>query len=787
MNVTRKTSQRYHSEQRQCPNCNRVLPPHALFCGACGKRVALNPYTMLNKETDINERYRIMSLIRRHSCVQLLLATDTQSRHPVLIRDIDITSLPEQLRQRALTALQQEYDLLHRQRMPDVMPLIDLRRFKGHLYSVAEWPFAFDHQRTHKQPVYTLDDLLQSGIGLPGEEIALAWIERLAHTVTLLHDQRIVLGDLDPSTIIVSGDNYHSIPALAVFWLPRQIRPLLSHTLAQPNYFIAPEAQQGYAESRSDIYSLGAILYLLLTGMPPDIDQRKNAIQTPREIDSHISSGLDELVMRALDMDPMARFATPIELADALRHYAEEAIFQQATRSFSLFKGKREGFTGKLTTKHSTRVLKETLAGASQLPRKVFAAEQEQQSTPGQPPSTPSIEDIKTVIIKTRDLDPIIAREGHARSQQKKQEEPAVAPEDETPTAPQNNELPVEQEQAATLETEASQADSTTDASSSQQAEMQQFSDTPTQKEAAAAPEAQEQKQPAIEDIQTVKVSIEEIGAQGGAHLMTTSTRDTVNKESANIQTEEEQAVSQQRQESSADTEKAPALSGEEPPADSQIRSFPPADVRPPQEPEAPPLAAQMKKLLTGPLPALPRLWQRPGPLVVQKSTSPAPVAPLPENQLVDRLRRFVLGQQQYNITAAALIETPLRVQPHQNYTMRIQIMGRDTSPNPGVGLSGLVKGEPVHIEVRSALYHKYAYIVQQADVTLPGLGYAAAITIPLQPLSDGPSGRRERLHIHFMDEQRNPLYEKPFAVEIFISPLVHAGREGHNVLPIPL
>ncbi len=162
---------------------------------------------------------------------------------------------------------------------------------------------------------------------------------------------------------------------------------------------------------------------------------------------------------------------------------------------------------------------------------------------------------------------------------------------------------------------------------------------------------------------------------------------------------------------------------------------------------------------------------------------------------LLKRLQRFLLGEQQHTTTAAALIETPLRVQPNQGYTIRIHLMGREvgTAP-PGakkgtqpVGLSAIVRNEIVHIEVRSAIFQNYAYVAQRADVQMPGEGFAAEVLIPMQTLSDGPSGRRERLHIFFMDEMKRPLYEKPFAVEVFVSRLVQSGREGHNVLTIPL
>jgi hypothetical protein len=171
------------------------------------------------------------------------------------------------------------------------------------------------------------------------------------------------------------------------------------------------------------------------------------------------------------------------------------------------------------------------------------------------------------------------------------------------------------------------------------------------------------------------------------------------------------------------------------------------------------------------------------------------------------RLQRLVRGEQKHVTTAAAIIETPLRVQPNQAYTIRIQLMGRDEPEYPQAGnpqevslpwtkgsdtsgrggLSALVEGDLVHIEVRSAIYQNYAYIVQQTTVAIPASGYAAEVTMPMQPLSSGPNGRRDRLHIFFTDEIRRPLYEKPFVVELFISHLVQPGREGHNVLTIPL
>jgi hypothetical protein len=155
----------------------------------------------------------------------------------------------------------------------------------------------------------------------------------------------------------------------------------------------------------------------------------------------------------------------------------------------------------------------------------------------------------------------------------------------------------------------------------------------------------------------------------------------------------------------------------------------------------------------------------------------------------LQRVQRFILGEQKHTTMAAALIETPMRIRPTQSYAIRIQVIGRDRLKDETQtgGLTALRCGDIVHIEVRLALYQSYAYMIQQADVAIPASGYAAEVTVPMHPLSSGPASRRERLYIFFMDKEHNQLYEKPFVIELFISPLVQLGHEGHNVLSIPI
>ena len=195
------------------------------------------------------------------------------------------------------------------------------------------------------------------------------------------------------------------------------------------------------------------------------------------------------------------------------------------------------------------------------------------------------------------------------------------------------------------------------------------------------------------------------------------------------------------------------------------------------------------RQRITGIIPAFPKRTQP------RIAATQADLDASSKSALLAWLQRLFVGEQQQRTTAAALIETPMRVQPNQGYNIRIHLMGRETPSVPKgakkgaqpVGLSSLKRDEIVHIEVRSAIYQNYAYIVQRADVHIPDEGFAAEVTIPMQPLSGGQNGRRERLHVFFMDELRQPLYERPFVLEVFVSHLVQAGKEGHNVMSIPL
>ncbi len=102
--------------------------------------------------------------------------------------------------------------------------------------------------------------------------------------------------------------------------------------------YAAPEAgRDGQVDARADVYSLGAVLYEMATGRAPvarrprdeSANQRMADLPAPRSIRASIPPAIEAVVMRAMSIDPEARYATPGALAEAFAGAAEIAPIEQ--------------------------------------------------------------------------------------------------------------------------------------------------------------------------------------------------------------------------------------------------------------------------------------------------------------------------------------------------------------------------------------------------------------------------------------------------------------------------
>ena len=231
MSVIQTTPEHSPADLVRCTRCAVTLPPGATFCGRCGERVQKTADSVSSPiNADITERYLITAAASRwppHGT--LIHAIDQQQQRPVVIRDISLGDLDEETRSKAIECAQQEYDLLRSRTFLAILPVIDLRYFQNHLYTIAGWP-AHKGQNRATQPVtqpITLFDLLEDDRDLPEEEIILTWFYRLSRGIDQLHQLQIFIGNLDPFSIMLNGTDYDSTPAIALAWLPATLHAML--------------------------------------------------------------------------------------------------------------------------------------------------------------------------------------------------------------------------------------------------------------------------------------------------------------------------------------------------------------------------------------------------------------------------------------------------------------------------------------------------------------------------------------------------------------------------------
>ncbi len=171
----------------------------------------------------------------------------------------------------------------------------------------------------------TLQKRLQAG-GQPGERLpreeALRIFAQAARGVQALHEHSLVHFDLKPANIFLKGD-VARVGDYGLSKLVSESRNSLSFSRGTP-YYMAPEMLQRRGDSKSDIYSLGVILYECLYGDVPfrgDSEWevlRKHETAQP-EFPADAIAGDREIVLRCMAKDPADRFDSVAELLRALQ------------------------------------------------------------------------------------------------------------------------------------------------------------------------------------------------------------------------------------------------------------------------------------------------------------------------------------------------------------------------------------------------------------------------------------------------------------------------------------
>jgi eukaryotic-like serine/threonine-protein kinase len=246
--------------------------------------------------------------------------------HPGLKRDVAVKILKPEEQERSASALP---------------------RFEREVRATAELMHpntvrVFDYGITEDGLRYYVMELLQgetlaqhvSNAGSLAPARALHIIGQAARALGEAHEHGIVHRDVKPENLfLTSMGGEHDFIKVIDFGIAKDQNADATVTgtgwvLGTPSY-LSPEVAMGKAaDPRSDVYALGAVLYFLLCGRPPFEDENVAAlvfahinerpVSPSRKLGRQLPTDVEAAVMRALEKDPDARFATALEFALAL-------------------------------------------------------------------------------------------------------------------------------------------------------------------------------------------------------------------------------------------------------------------------------------------------------------------------------------------------------------------------------------------------------------------------------------------------------------------------------------
>lgn len=249
-----------------------------------------------------------------------------------LLLDDNIT---EEERKSAIERFNKEIDLLYNLKHPRIPSLILDFQERGRYYFVMEFV-----------PGRSLEKILETANAPLDEDTVIHWMMMVCEALTYIHTRTppIILRDLKPGNIMVTGENDVFLIdfGIARRWNPNKktnTENLGTISYASPEHLgsitgpgqrrsVQNPGKPAQTDARSDIYSLGATMYHLLTNQEPD------PIQTPRPgsilaknprlhtvlINGKFVSPTEQIIIKAMQFDPAQRFQTAEAMRVALQH-----------------------------------------------------------------------------------------------------------------------------------------------------------------------------------------------------------------------------------------------------------------------------------------------------------------------------------------------------------------------------------------------------------------------------------------------------------------------------------
>ena len=265
-------------------------------------------------------KYTISGELGRGAMGIVYLGLDPMIERKVAVKTIrfDLTSRAseqEKVRKRFMREAQSAGSLSH----PNIVTIYEVGEDKGMTYIAMQYVEG-----------KSLDEIIASERKFSVAEVA-ELVAQIGDALDYAHEMGIVHRDIKPANILLDKNGKPHIVDFGIARISTSTMTQTSMTLGTP-YYMSPEQISGQkVDSRTDIFSLGAVIYELLTQNKPFpgenittvIYRIMNEQAIPvRQLRRDLSAGMDRIIQKALAKDPRERYRNCRELVVDLKQYA---------------------------------------------------------------------------------------------------------------------------------------------------------------------------------------------------------------------------------------------------------------------------------------------------------------------------------------------------------------------------------------------------------------------------------------------------------------------------------
>ncbi len=319
-----------------CINCSYSNKEDDVNCVKCSASLQNCPRDKLTRVIILNDRYKLIAPLKAGGMAGIYVAKDMRLNSLCAVKELFLHFFGDDQKRYSLERFKTEAEILAKLRHPN-LPCVTDYFFEGKKYYLVMDYIAGDD-------LYSI--LKKEGTpGLP-EDMILRLAITICKVLEYLHSQQppIIYRDLKPSNIMIRARDKHIM--LVDFGVAKMLEEDDTQTGVGTQGYSPREQYRGKTETRSDIYSLGATLHHLITGVAPVPFKFKSV----REINPAISEKLEAVLMRALQDRPEDRYFSATEMKHALRLIEREEPDSLIYRIKKQLDDSSENLTGRITS-----------------------------------------------------------------------------------------------------------------------------------------------------------------------------------------------------------------------------------------------------------------------------------------------------------------------------------------------------------------------------------------------------------------------------------------------------